>query len=317
MVRPKTVLKQSLHIVIDNHSNVFAGHLLATTAMVLTAGVAAAEVSVGANARMGLAYDGTDTTLSHRLNVNVNASTETTSGLTFGAWTRLRIDGGAGGASGQGFSGARIYVASNGFEFAMGNIWGAINSMPGYYHSEIGFTDFGSGDVANLIGYSAIDGNSSTGSGPQGIEVMYTSGAFSGHLSYTDDDLRGAAGSDRTAAHLAYTMGDWTVAVGGQSSAVAAEDFTVVTVGGTMGDYGFGFSAMDADAGRQVTLNGSATFGATTVSAYVSDSTKAGATDMAIGAGFSHDLGGAALKGGVEKGMTGDTYADLGVSFSF
>jgi outer membrane protein OmpU len=49
----------------------------------------------------------------------------------------------------------------------------------------------------------------------------------------------------------------------------------------------------------------------------VSDSSAAGATDTAYGLGVSYDLGGASVLAGVQKDTTGETQADLGVSFSF
>jgi len=291
--------------------------LLATTAMALSAGVAYAEVSISGDARLGLQYDSSaavETTLEKRMRVNIAASTETTSGLTFGARVRVRSDEGAGN---MGFNGARVHMATNGVEVAVGNIYGAIDSMPNLYHSEVGLTGLGAGDVGGLVGF-AYDAYSSVGNGAEGVEVIYSSGALSAHVSYSDADLSGGASTaKRGAVHVAYTAGDWTIAAGTQQSSVAAEDLVAITAAGTMGDYGIGFSAMDADAGRQITLNGSATMGAVGVSAFVSDSSAAGATDTAYGMGLSYDLGGASVLAGVQRDTAGDTQADLGVSFSF
>jgi outer membrane protein OmpU len=64
-----------------------------------------------------------------------------------------------------------------------------------------------------------------------------------------------------------------------------------------------------------MTLAGSATMGATGVSAFVSD--EEGATDMAFGLGLTYDLGGASLGAGVQRDHAGDNAAEVGVSFSF
>ena len=267
---------------------------------------------------MGLQYDSSaavETTLEKRMNLNISGSTETTSGLTFGASVRMRSNEDQGGMNG--FNGARVFMSTNGVEVAVGNIYGAIDSMPNLYHSEVGLTGLGAGDVGGLVGF-AYDGYSSNGNGAEGVEVTYSSGAMSAHVSYSDADLSGGASTaTRGAVHIAYTAGDWTIAAGTQQSSTAAEDLVAITAAGTMGDYGIGFSAMDADAGRQITINGSATMGAVGVSAFVSDSSAAGATDTAYGMGLSYDLGGASVLAGVQRDTAGDTQADLGVSFSF
>ncbi len=279
----------------------------ATTA----AAVDAAEAAYAAAAAAALGTAATDGSfaLENRITIDIGGAIETTSGLTFGGKLRLRSNDGVSSP----FNGARVYMATNGLEVGIGNIYGAIDSMPNLYHSEVGLTGNGSGDVGGLVGF-AYDAYSSQGS-RNGVEVMYSAGGVSAHLSVTDADVGSA--TNRTAAHLAYTAGDWTVAVGGQSSDVAAEDFTAVTAAGTVGTFSVGLSAMDADVGRQITLSGAATMGATNVQVFVSDSTAATATDTSYGIGIAYDLGGASLLAGVESSLTGQTYADMGVSFKF
>jgi len=283
-----------------------AANFAALEAAVAAKALADAAVTAG---NLDTPAVGSKIALENRITIDIGGSIETTSGLTFGGKLRIRSDDGTTG----GANGARVYMATNGLEVGIGNIYGAINSMPNFYHSEVGLTGNGSGDVGGLTGW-AHDSYSSKG-GANGIEVMYSAGGVSAHVSVTDTDLGSA--TNRTAAHLAYTAGDWTVAVGGQNSAVAAEDFTVVTAAGTVGTLSLGFSAMDADVGRQITLSGAATMGATNVQVFVSDSTAASATDTSYGIGIAYDLGGASLLAGVETSLTGQTYADMGVSFSF
>ena len=289
--------------------------LLATTALALSAGVASAEVALSGSARMGLTYDDSavdKTAFNNRIQLNIDASTETSSGLTFGARTRVRINEDETGA----LNAPRVYVKSGAVEVAMGNIYGALDSMTGMYDSEVGLTalsDAGVVIVPETNGGWNFDGYSSQGAGANGVEVIYSAGAFTGHLSYSDSDL--GSNADRVAAYGAYTMGDWTVALGMQDSTVNTEDKTVLTVGGKVGDYGVGFAAADNDGVSKIALNGSATFGATTVNGFVADDESG--TDTAYGLGVSYDLGGAAVMAGVERDAVGVTRADMGVSFSF
>lgn len=291
--------------------------LLATTAVVLSAGVAAADVTLSGSGRFGLYYNGTDTVLEKRMTVNIDASTETTSGLTFGGRIRMRSNE----ASVAMLSGARVYMKSGNVEIGVGNIYGAIDSMPNLYASEVGLTALSdAGVVANTIANPATawgyDGFSSTGVGSEGVEVIFSAGSFAGHLSYSEQVLSsGAAGAERLAAHVAYTFGDWTAALGVQDSDNNNEDKTILTVGGKIGDFGVGFAAADNNGERKITLNGSATFGATTVNGFISDE-ESGA-DTAYGLGVSYDLGGASIVGGIEHDAAGNDTADLGVSFSF
>jgi outer membrane protein OmpU len=296
---------------------------------------------------MGLQSNDGTTTFEKRMTVTMSGSGETASGLTFGATLNIRSnEGGAsitddsvsttgtgvvsGAASvntntattstdsigGAILSGARVHVAANGFEVGMGNINGAIEYMPGVYSASAGLTGLGWGGlVTNTVatGSWGWDAYSSSGNGAEGVEVMYSAGAVSAHLSYTDSDLGSAA--DRTAGYISYTMGDWTVAAGMQDSTDADEDKTVVTVGGKVGDFGVGIGYADNGGETKLALNGSATFGGTTVSAYVAD--EESATDNPMGLGISHDLGGASLVGGVAKTAAGVTRADMGIKFSF
>ena len=292
---------------------------LATTALALSAGVAYAEVSVSGNARMGLKYDknASTTQIEKRMTIDMVGTTETSSGITFGAKLRLRSNEPT---AGQGIAGARVYMQTSGFELALGNIDGAIESMPNLYSPSVGLTGLGwQGLVTNTVASRfEWDSYSSTGNGAEGIEAIYSAGAFTGHVSYSEPTLSsGASAQKRAAAYGAYTMNDWTVALGVQKSSTVGEDKVVLTVGGNVGDYGVGIGFADNDGTKKIALNGSATFGAATVSAFIADEDSVAATDLSIGLGASYDLGGASVVGGVERGATGNTRADLGVSFSF
>jgi outer membrane protein OmpU len=261
---------------------------------------------------MGLQSNDGNTTFEKRMTVTMSGSAETTSGLTLGASMNLRANEGGAAVT----SGARVSLATGGVEVAVGNIYGAIDSMPGVYGASAGLTGLGWGGVlANTAanGSWAWDSYSSSGNGSEGLEVIYSGGSVTAHLSYSDSDLGSAA--NRTAAYVSYAMGDWTVAAGMQDSADNDEDKTLVTVGGKVGDFGVGIGYADNGGETKLALNGSATFGATTVSAYVASEESAANNPM--GLGIKHDLGGASLVGGVARTAAGVNRADLGVSFSF
>ena len=271
---------------------------------------------MGLQYNSGVAAGAAKTTIEKRMTIDMVGTTETSSGITFGAKLRIRSNEAAAFSG----AGARVYMQTSGFELAMGNIDGAIESMPGMYSASAGLTGLGwSGVLGNTRakGYWNWDSYSSSGNGAEGIEAIYSAGAFTGHVSYSEPGLSsGASAQKRAGLYGAYTMNDWTVALGYQKSSNSTEDKVILTVGGKIGDYGVGLGLADNDGTKKIALNGSATFGATTVSAFIADEDTAGA-DLAIGLGASYDLGGAKVVGGVERGATGNTRADLGVSFSF
>lgn len=331
--------------------------LIATTALVATAGVAAAEIKFSGDARFGLMYNSnaavgdfnfgatgqtSKTRLEKRMSVTIDGTTTADNGVTFGARLRIRSEERSANTAGLGgratVNGARIYARSGGLEVAAGNIEGAIEFMPGVYAGSVGLTglswgglvahvDRGGAFTANQFDWDAY---SSGGAGAEGIEVKYSMGDFKGHLSYSAASLNGAVGNaKRVAAYGAYTFSGWTVALGIQDSNVAAEDKVILTAGGKIGDFGVGLGVAQLGKGpkgvggkiTKYVLNGSYTMGATTVSAYVSNQNVlpvVNGSKSQYGIGVSYDMGGGArVVGGIERTTRKTTRADLGVAFSF
>jgi outer membrane protein OmpU len=310
--------------------------LIATTALVATAGIAAAEVKIGGDARFGLQYNsagwanGSKTALEKRMTVNIDGSTTADNGVTFGARVRIRSDEGSRqGASNTAINGARVYARAGGLEVGVGNILGAIESMPGLYAPSVGLTGLSWGGLvtnSETLGYFTWDAYDSRVNGSEGIEVIYSMGDFKGHLSYSSDKLArvgNAAGNTGDTKNLeavgSYTFSGWTVALGIQESDVDSNDKIVVTVGGKIGDFGVGFSAARLGKGatksNKMALNGSYTMGATTISGYVA---KEKAQKAGYGIGASYNMGGGArIAGGIERTPARTTRADIGVAFSF
>ena len=296
--------------------------LLATTALVAFAGAATADVNLSGSARFGLNYTdvaGADpsTTLEKRITLNIDMSTETDSGLELGARIRLRGN--------EGFdiaftNGGVVYAKSGGFKLSAGNICGALECMPGTYAGTLGLNGAGFHNVAlNTVdqGYWTWIAYTSSGSGWNGVEIEYSAGDFSSMLSYAGMNVP-SIWAHPISAHLAYNFGDWTVALGMQDGD-GWDDFdkTILTIGGKLGDFGVGLAYADNNGTDKITLNGSYSMGATTLSAFVADDGSVGATDTLWGLGASYDLGGASFVAGYSHNAIGDGYASAGVKFKF
>lgn len=342
--------------------------LLASAAIALTAGAASAQVTLSGDARFGVHYnssldardfdnnfrettgDASKLRIEKRMRVNIDARTETDTGIAFGGRIRIlneEYNHGNGGGSSTAAQ-ARLYAQSGGLTIAVGNVLGAIEVMPGVYAASVGMTglswagliahvDRGFGTVRdNYFGWDAYSsGGTNRG---DGVEIIYAAGDFAFHLSHTSGDLDGTTvdpttpGSDkresRTAAWASYNWTGWTFALGVQDGAAAddRDDMILLTAGGNIGDFGVGVGLARHGSGankvNKVSLNGSYDFGATTVSGYVSyqDEDFSGAVDSktAYGIGASYNLGGGArLIGGIERTTRKNTRADFGVAFNF
>jgi outer membrane protein OmpU len=314
--------------------------LLTSAFVALSAGVASAQITLGGSARFGGLYTGSvdaraavpatpDTPaiaavaaansmfeLTNRFTLNIDGVAETDSGTTF--FARVRIRGGntgEGATAASGVSAPRVGASFGGFTVATGNILGALESTPGLYDGSVGLTGLSWGNVVTNYaapGSFSWDSFSSAGGGANGVEVIYTANGFSGSLSYSP------TGSERTAGYIAYTFGDWTAALGAQSSTALGEDMVVGTISGNLGDFGVGaaYASLDGsfNTGR---INASYSFGnGTTVVGYIVDTQEAN-TSTGGGIGFTQSLGGATLAGGVVQDVYGTSRADIGVRFSF
>ena len=291
--------------------------LFATTALVATASVAAADVTFSGYARFGILYNGAadSTDITSRLRLQIDATAESDGGVEFGA--RVRIEQNETNAiaeaanSGTGINGVRFFARSGGLEVGVGNIYGALEFMPGQYPVDIGLTGHGYDYVAyNFRGDAYSSGGAGT-AGQNGIEVMYSMGDFSAHVSASDVN-------DRIAAHGAYNWNGWTFALGIQDSNNAADTQWTATVGGNIGPATVGLAWADnGTAGDHWVLSGRFDVGAATnVEAYIADADYFAETSY--GVDFNHDLGGGtSLRGGVTSDQNGDTFADFGVRFNF
>lgn len=315
--------------------------LFATTALVLTAGMAVAEVKISGTARAGLTYEeerDQEVQVSYRLRFNIDASKELDSGVTLGGRIRLQYDAGdenlsddsdgtSIGEGGAELSAAYIYAETGGFRVEVGNANGALDSMATLYNSELGFIGTTQGSY-NLLSYAAFS------SGPYDFDQVNTIGIFASYevgglvarISYHTPDQTTDDVEEEYSVSVDYTSGAFSVGAGyvfnggyvdGNDGYVLTGEYAVndttkvgLQVLGTTGD------ATDDNTG--VTLYGNTEFSGVGLGAFISYSDEDGLdNDVAYGIGASYDLGGATLAGTIQNSYDEEIYADVGINFSF
>lgn len=308
--------------------------LFATTALIATASMAAAEVKISGYGRFGLDYNDANennrldptyngissTTITSRLRIQFDMSTETDGGVTLGARARVNYDSRDNQPTGgNGFNGARFYATVGGFTLGVGNIIGAIEGMPGLYletrtagigidgagfHSLVTNVNATGGEFFNWDAYS------SGGAGVNGLEVLYKAGAFAGHISYSKrnnclpsippngnpapGNCTGAPNPEaaRTAVNVSYTFGDWTAALGVQDSDFAFEDKTVFTIAGKLGQFGVRLAYADNDGIDKFGIYGNMDIGtASNILLFVTSEDAVSQADVNAGRGDNRDVG--------------------------
>jgi outer membrane protein OmpU len=302
--------------------------LLATSAMVLTAGAAAAEVSLSGSARMGIVHysgGGSSTTLfSSRVRVVFTLSGETDGGLSFGASVRHdQDDAGPGFGVAPGvFNGENTVFISGAFgKLTMGDVSGAADALVGQVSGvgygpnddtqEINFIgtiktaayyEYSSGPVTFGVGVGQMD----LGIDTYNIGVKYSDGGYSAAIAWETIDVGGSS-IDMISLGGSATFGDVTV-----KARVSDLDISGVDTAYALSvDYVAGpttFTAFYTDYGNSSIL----------LNPY--DSTD---PDIAhIGLGVAYDLGGGAtLAAGVTRQnnsiLNDVTIANAGLKFSF
>lgn len=325
--------------------------LFATTALVLTAGMAAAEVKLSGTARAGLAYSEDDnsatkdTLVSYRLRFNIDASKELDSGVTLGGRIRLQYDAGdaTGDAQADGdhfdpdvggaaeLSAAYIYGETGGFRVEVGNANGAIDSMATLFNSELGFIGTTQGSY-NLLSYASFSSGPYSGDEVNtiGIFASYEVGGLVARFSYhtpdqTVEDLPDGT-SEEYSVSVDYTSGAFSVGAGyvfnggyedGNDGYVVTGEYAINDTT-KVGLQVLGTNTDGGDDNTGVTLYGNTELNGVGLGAFISTTDEDGVeSDTAYGIGASYDLGGATLAGTIQQGFDENTYADVGISFSF
>ena len=198
--------------------------LFATTALVATAGVASADVSISGFAEMGIfGGDGIADQFHSDIDVTFSMTGETDGGLSFGTAIDIdEVDGGDSIQDGadQGNDGTSVFVSSGGATLTLGDTDGALDAAMS--EAIIGSSLADDLEHAGYNGNGGLDGSYDD----QVARFSYNFDRFTGHFSIEqDDDL----GSDN----------DPTYGLGAEFN----QDFAGLSLG-----VGIGFQAADEDA---------------------------------------------------------------------
>lgn len=329
--------------------------LIASTALVATTTVAAADVSFGGFGRFGLFHQENatgvnETRLEQRFRLTITGSTETDGGVKFEGRIRFQTDeNGDGNSNVAQRSAAGFAVSSGGLRVDVGHVSDVVDSgdVVNYYGYGVGLTSFaeqssGHGLPASGFGVGGDDALVSPT-----VKVRYAMNDFTVSASFSQDSTSDprVAGSEEIQIGFGYNFGNYSAGIlfgnretnalaaiaavaatpgdAGQAAfaAVAATDvdFWAASFSGDLGAFGFSVLLTDTDAvGRDLGVGVSAKYdisAATQLRAVYSDGGTA--ADDTYGIGVRHDLGGGVtLAGGIGE-VAGATTADLGVQFNF
>lgn len=280
--------------------------LFATTALVATAGVAQADITITGSAAMGLSHANNQTSNITELDFNIVGSGTSDNGLTFGA--KVGVDNQVSGETGTATGPAEdssVFVSGTFGTVRMGSVDPATDGMG---VADLGHQGIGVDDVAEL--------NKAIGSAD--VNWSYAVDGLSVVLGYSSVN-------EDTSARVSYDAGTFAVSLGianNRNSATDTDTTTALQVSTTLSGVGLTayFSSFDDDSANTTTdaIGVSASFAlndATNVTFVYGDNDTA--TDAAYGVGASMNLGGGlSLAGGV--GSVGDdTRWDLGLNMSF
>lgn len=293
--------------------------LIATTALVATAGVAAADVSLSGTARMGLQFNDatanvTDVKLHTRIRARITATGETDGGLGWGATTRVQVTNGS---TSNTVNSTRLWLSGSWGKLTVGDTDPAADD---FGLASWGFANVGGGEAAEKSRYTGganvrYDGtfgavtvvattgltytNAVDNSGDWSLGLGYDFGMFAVNVAYDHDDIYTGTTleNNSVSAKVAATFGD--IAVGLLVADSDAYGFGAgVDVAYTMGNLTIGanYSQIDDDNGL---LGGAG-------------------SDDSYEIGFKYGLGGGAtLAGAIGQSTAGDTVADFGLNFKF
>ncbi len=308
--------------------------LLTSTLLVASAGMAAADVKISGYGRFGLDYYSAPgvgfkkSVINSRLRMNIDASTETDSGVTFGGRIRLQWNSGS---SNTVAAPGLLYASYEGMRLEVGNANTAYDSAALMYNSEIGYLDRGLGDPGGTF-YSYTSGGFGANNNRMGVFASYSVGDFNARVSYVTPDQTlknpGVGIEDEYGLSMDYKFGAITVSgaaawngggIDGNELWFVGAEYAVnsdANVGLLYFDNGDG-GVPGAD-NRTITLYGNYTMGAITYKGYVANNDAVGnSSDTAFGIGADYDLGGARISGDIHRDYAEETIAGIGVRFNF
>lgn len=315
--------------------------LLATTAVLLSAGVAAADVKLSGYGRTGVIYyendefsNGKESQIISRLRLNIDASTSTDQGVDFGARFRLQWDQNSD-TAGENNAG-KLWVTANGLTVEVGNVETAIDSGNLIYATELGAFDRSVGFSDVTGDFFAYSSSPYSNAGRVGVFASYTLGDATIMASMIDPDQRidHPAGVDREySLAVDYTWNErLELAASYTMNGGGAEENDILFLGAryaVMDNARIGLNYVDtndsddieyAGYGSTFALYGDYTLadGLTNIEGYIAhNNDDFNETDNAFGIGVNYDLGGARLGASLQRDYDERVTADLGVRFDF
>ena len=316
--------------------------LFATTALVLSAGFASADISLSGYGRFGLSYDSgnsgakSKTWVEQRLRLDIKATTQTDAGVMFGAKFRIQYDDGDS-SGGAGANAAQFIMGYEGLTVQVGNVTTAIDEDTAglFYASEIGLTDTSFGDSRSSFYTYSSKAYGTSASSRTGVYAKYTIAGVTAEASYIDPNQygdNGALGANEKSLVLSYATGPLTVAAGATWDGAGEQNNNIWYVAGKYAftdQWAAGLTYIDEgkdagyDLGKTITAYASYTTGPLEVLGYVSHDSDVAEEidykkDTVFGIGANYDLGGGvSLKGALHRNQDNDTYGEFGVKFKF
>jgi outer membrane protein OmpU len=295
-----------LTYVTHTRENTMKNLLIASTALVASAGFASADIALDGSANMGVKYNAgaaNTTTIHHEVDFGISGSGTTDGGLTFGASLDVddQIDAVAGTNNGN-VNDSEVFISGAFGTLTVGSVDPATDGMG---ISDIGFDGIGVDDDAEGMRTAGTsnDVHFSTTFGALGVIVA-------GSTTLSDASIR-----------LSYDFGDFNASLGHaeNNGAGANRSATTIQLGGTFG--AVAAKAFYTDGSGSVTTNGYGidmgyTMGATTFTIAYGDTDAAG-DDADYGIGAAYALGGGATLAGGVGSVDGTTMADFGINLSF
>ena len=292
--------------------------LLATTALVATAGFAAADISLSGSASFGVRHledraasgeNNNDTVVDNEIDFDIKASGATDSGVSFGA--SIDLDNSetdqteAHGPANDG----EVYVSYNGFKVTVGDVGGQTNEGV----ADVGYQGVGADDLVTQADTGNYD-----------VNVSYAISGISLGVSVGSDTEDTAVSISGEMSGVSFAVSSTDINKAGSTAATAKRQITELALGYTMGAVSINaaYTSTNYDAAGTADLDGygvsvAYTSGAMTLTAAMSD-TDATGQDAAYGVGVAYDLGGGlAVKGGYGRNSSDKASADLGLTMSF
>jgi outer membrane protein OmpU len=276
--------------------------LIATTALVLVAGAATAEVKVTGDARFGLSYNSANTfdqiTAEYRVRAKFNMSGKTDSGLGFGA--SFIVNGTAGVTDVTGSS--IVWVSGSWGQVTIGEGVDTGDDSVGIGIADIGYKGIGVDDDAEGLKAGTSANINYTGTfGAITVAVSYdlptsdgdVSGDWALGVGYKGDGFKAALGYDS----------DETLSIGGGATFGAISVNAMYSTNSPMSANAWGVDA-------SYKLNS-----ATVITVAYGDDNGGSGADYGVGVAYTLG-GGAKMIAGIGS-VDGDTKAEVGMTFSF